>query len=83
MGEATSPPVYLSRNSKDEVWAKVSYLLPQLLSGEAVLLEAYCSPLKPGPRVEDRTWEQYTGEGFESGTDGGSSRFKDLIFMII
>eukprot|EP00063_Salmo_salar_P093161 XP_014067996.1 PREDICTED: carnosine synthase 1-like [Salmo salar] len=60
VGEATSPPVYLSRNSKDEVWAKVSYLLPQLLSGEAVLLEAYCSPLKPGPRVQDRTWEQYT-----------------------
>ncbi|XP_042181755.1 carnosine synthase 1-like [Oncorhynchus tshawytscha] len=60
VGEATSPPVYLSRNSRDEVWAKVSYLLPQLLPGEAVLLEAYCSPLKPGPRVEDRTWEQYT-----------------------
>ncbi|KAJ8015335.1 hypothetical protein DPEC_G00025050 [Dallia pectoralis] len=60
VGEATAPPVYLSKNSKDEVWAKVSYLLPQLLPGEAVLLEAYCSPLKPGLRVEDRTWEQYT-----------------------
>ncbi|XP_045064045.1 carnosine synthase 1-like isoform X1 [Coregonus clupeaformis] len=60
VGEATSPPVYLSRNNRDEVWAKVGYLLPQLLPGEAVLLEVYCSPLKPGPRVEDRTWERYT-----------------------
>ncbi|KAL0974050.1 hypothetical protein UPYG_G00214750 [Umbra pygmaea] len=60
MADAPSPPVYLSRNNREEVWDKVSYLLPHLHPGEAVLLETYCSPLKPGLRVEDRTWEQYT-----------------------
>ncbi|KAJ8371699.1 hypothetical protein AAFF_G00303080 [Aldrovandia affinis] len=42
------------------VWARVTQLLPLLLPGEAILVEAYCPPLRPGPRVEDRTWEQYS-----------------------
>lgn len=57
---ATAPPVFLSRSCKEEVLARVFQLLPQLLPGEALLLEAYCPPLKPGLRVEVRAWEQYT-----------------------
>ncbi|XP_056133213.1 carnosine synthase 1-like [Lampris incognitus] len=62
MGESEeSTPVYLNRRRREEVWARVAQLLPCLLPGEAVLLEAFCPPLKPGPRIEDRTWEKYTG----------------------
>ncbi|XP_067104329.1 carnosine synthase 1-like [Osmerus mordax] len=57
---SAAPPVFLSRSSREEVLARVGQLLPQLLPGEAVLLEACIPPLKPGFRVEGRTWEQYT-----------------------
>ncbi|KAG5845449.1 carnosine synthase 1-like isoform X1 [Anguilla anguilla] len=53
--------LHLPRDNREEVWAKVSQTLPLLMPGEAILVEEYCSPLKPGPRVEDHTWEQYSG----------------------
>ncbi|XP_036407075.1 carnosine synthase 1-like [Megalops cyprinoides] len=52
--------LYLPRDNKEEVWVRVKHMLSQLFAGESVLVEAYCPPLKPGPRVEDRTWEQYS-----------------------
>ncbi|KAJ8382375.1 hypothetical protein SKAU_G00031530 [Synaphobranchus kaupii] len=52
--------LYLSRDNREEVWMKVTKILPVLMPGEAILVEAYCPPLKPGPQVEDHTWEQYS-----------------------
>ncbi|XP_029917469.1 carnosine synthase 1-like [Myripristis murdjan] len=59
-GAAASTPIYLPKSNRDEVWARVDELLPSLLPGEAVLLETYCPPLKPGARVETHSLEEYT-----------------------
>ncbi|KAJ8262515.1 hypothetical protein GJAV_G00167310 [Gymnothorax javanicus] len=45
---------------RDEVWTEVAHILPFLSPGEAILVEANYPPLKPWPRAEDRTWEQYS-----------------------
>lgn len=63
-GAAASAPIYLPKSNREEVWARVDELLPSLLPGEAVLLETYCPPLKPGARVETHSLEEHTGEGF-------------------
>ncbi|KAM4621856.1 carnosine synthase 1-like [Polymixia lowei] len=57
---ADSTLIYLPQNNREEVWTSVVQLLPCLLPGEAVLLEAFCPPLKPGARVVACTWEDYT-----------------------
>ncbi|XP_061107050.1 carnosine synthase 1-like isoform X2 [Conger conger] len=54
--------LHLPRDSREEVWMKVTQILPLLMPGEAILVEAYCPPLKPRPRVEDHTWEQYSSD---------------------
>jgi len=59
---ALSKPAYLSLDSGEEVWATVLRLLPGLLPGEAVLLEAFCPPLRPQAHLEDRAWEEYIGK---------------------
>ncbi|XP_071758193.2 carnosine synthase 1-like [Centroberyx gerrardi] len=57
---AASAPVYFPQSSREEVWARVAQLLPGLLPGEAVLLEACCPPLKSGARVQTRGLEEHT-----------------------
>ncbi|KAK0150647.1 Carnosine synthase 1 [Merluccius polli] len=70
---SVSKPVYLSLDSTEEVWAWVVQLLPCLLPGEAVLLEAFCPPLKHQAHVEVRTWEEYTD---------GKPQIPDLSFRL-
>ncbi|CAL8355117.1 unnamed protein product [Merluccius merluccius] len=70
---SVSKPVYLSLDSTEEVWAWVIQLLPCLLPGEAVLLEAFCPPLKHQAHVEVRTWEEYTD---------GKPQIPDLSFRL-
>ncbi|KAM6953632.1 carnosine synthase 1-like [Aplochiton taeniatus] len=57
---AAARPTYLSLSNGEDIRSRVAKLLPQLLAGEAVLLESYCPPIRPGGRVEDRRWDLYS-----------------------